>query len=517
LALAVSAVQGPVAFASKAPKPAIKGLKASSASVPSGGTVVVSGSVTGASSCRLSSKRPVPGLPESFSCSSGSIDQEVAMPQNAGKKAVSYVLTVVASGPTRSSKSVVRVSVKSAPQLSTATSISVGFYDACAVLSTGHVQCWGNNLYGQTGDGTDGWAHQDVPVEVLNIADAKEVTVGFAHACALLTTGHVECWGFDEAGTLGDGNLVGPDVCMTEKRCSLAAVEVQGVTDAVQIGGSPTDPLLGGGSCVLLSTGRVECWGPNGAGDLGTGSAPPALYHSNVPLEVAGIGDAVQLSSNSPCVVLSTGHVECWGFGAAGELGDGYVGHDVPGPEQVHSSDVPVEASGITDAVQVNGACAVLANGHLDCWGRNRSGELGDGTTTGPEVCSDPGEMACSTVPVEASGVTGVSQVARGWEHTCALSTGGDVECWGSNWYGQLGNGEEEPNRQDLSLTPVHVIEITHATQIATNGDSTCALLAEGRVKCWGDGSDGQLGFGKLSPAQEEDFTTATPFEVAGL
>jgi alpha-tubulin suppressor-like RCC1 family protein len=436
------------------------------------------------------------------------------MPQNAGKKAVSYVLTLVASGPTRSSKSVVRVSVKSAPLLSKATSISVGFYGACAVLNTGHVECWGTNLYGEAGDGTDGWAHKNVPVEVLNITDAKEVNAGPGHACALLTTGHVECWGIDEGGQLGDGNLVGPDVCMTEKHCSLAAVEVQGVTDAVQIGGNPTDQNGGSGSCALLSTGHVECWGPNWSGDLGVGSAPPEFFQSVVPMEVVGISDAVQLSSNSPCVVLSTGHVECWGFGATGQLGDGYVGHGVPGSEQVHSSDVPVEASGITDAVQVNGACAVLANGHVDCWGRNSSGELGDGIDSGPEVCG--AETACSTVPVDASDVSGVSQVARGWEHTCVLVSG-EVECWGSNWYGQLGNGEEEPKREDLSLTPVHVIELTDASEVSATGISTCALLADGRVKCWGDGTYGQLGFGKLTKAQEEDFTTATPFEVAGL
>jgi alpha-tubulin suppressor-like RCC1 family protein len=102
-------------------------------------------------------------------------------------------------------------------------------------------------------------------------------------------------------------------------------------------------------------------------------------------------------------------------------------------------SATPVAVAGLTGATAISGSCALLAAGTVQCWGWNESGQLGDGTTTGPESCADA--SACSTTPVAVSGLTGVTSVSAGGETACVLLAAGTVQCWGDNTLGQLGNG----------------------------------------------------------------------------
>ena len=169
-----------------------------------------------------------------------------------------------------------------------------------------------------------------------------------------------------------------------------------------------------------------------------------------------------------------------------------------------------MEALGISDAAQVDGTCALLLTGHVDCWAENTYGQLGDGTNSGPEEC---GSLPCSTIPVEVLGLTEASEVAQGQSHACALLTDGHVECWGSNANGLLGDGKDEFGT--LSTTPVQVVEIPDAIQIAAGANYTCALLPGGHVKCWGEGTYGQLGSRKIG--KDETFSTGTPVEVVGI
>jgi alpha-tubulin suppressor-like RCC1 family protein len=308
--------------------------------------------------------------------------------------------------------------------ISNATAISGAGNNSCALLSTNRVDCWGENQWGQLGN--DSNESSSIPVAVSGLTNATAVAAGWNTSCALLSTGHVECWGSNSSGALGDGTTTGPEDCYNEP-CSKTPVPVSEITNATAIAAGY------GHLCALLSTGHIECWGVGSYGDLGNG----AKEGSSVPVAVSEIANAtaVSVSDSGTCALLSTGHIDCWGYGLNGELGNGTFGE----------STTPVEVSGVTNATAISAGdqdvCARLTTGSIECWGRNNYGQLGDGTDTGPEKCLGQG---CSDKPVAVSEVTNATAVSSSYLDTCALLSGGDVDCWGANEAGHLGFRETE-------------------------------------------------------------------------
>jgi len=406
-----------------------------------------------------------------------------------------------------------------------AEAVESGLDESCAIVGTGGVDCWGYNGDGGLADGSStgpdacgASACSTMPVPVSGITTAGSISTGGA-PCALLSGGGIDCWGSNSLGALGDGTSTGPDTCGSSP-CSTAPVAVSGITSAKQI--SAGGELPGGSefACAVLSGGTVECWGKANAGELGDGSytGPDSCgvletACSTSPVAVSGITTATEVSAGGygACALLSSGHVDCWGLSYAGELGN-----DSTGPDSCYDSNpcstTPVAVSGITTATEVSaggyGACALLSNRHVDCWGANGSGQLGDGTNTGPETCTDPGgSEPCSTTPVEVSGITNATQVAAAGsgEFSCALLSTGAVDCWGGNASGELGDGTTSG-----STSPVAVSGISDATQISAGSAIGCALISGGQVDCWGTNGDGELGNGTTT---ESD----SPVAVTGL
>jgi alpha-tubulin suppressor-like RCC1 family protein len=301
--------------------------------------------------------------------------------------------------------------------------------------------------------------------------------------CALLSTGRVDCWGANGSGQLGNGTATESDV----------PVAVLGITDAKAVA-SDND---GNSFCAVLSTGHMKCWGDNTDGELGNGTTTT----SDIPVAVKNITAATAVvggafgGAEGFCALLSTSHVDCWGYNADGELGNGTT----------TNSDVPVAVHQITNAASLisgyAGFCALLATSHVDCWGYNANGELGNGTTTN------------SDVPVAVAGITDATAVASATSGgtSCALLSTGHVKCWGNNDSGQLGNGT-----MTGSDVPVAVLGITDAKAVGgdNNAGSFCAVLSTGHMKCWGDGTNGQLGNGAMTtfsvPVSVKNVTTAT-------
>ncbi|ATQ66633.1 MULTISPECIES: regulator of chromosome condensation RCC1 [Methylosinus] len=354
-----------------------------------------------------------------------------------------------------------------------------GSYHTCVLGAASDVQCWGDNSYGQLGDGTITDRYSPVAVSGLS-SGVLAIVAGAHHTCALTAAGAVACWGPNYFGMLGDGTGVQ----------RLTPVAVQGLSSgvvAIAAGGLHT--------CALTIAGAVKCWGSNAKGQLGDGTK----LDRYVPVAVQGLSSgvvAIAAGAEHSCALTSVGAVKCWGSNEAGAVGDGTSGYHL-------YRLVPVAVSGLSrDIVAIsagnNHTCALTAARAVKCWGLNTYGELGDGTTTSRNI----------PVPVSglSSGVVAISTGATS-QFNCALKGGGGVLCWGRNHFGELG---------DLSVTdrstPVAVAGHTRDVDaIALGKFHTCISIGSGIVRCWGRNNAGQLGDGTIanrrSPAPVPGFT----------
>jgi alpha-tubulin suppressor-like RCC1 family protein len=348
------------------------------------------------------------------------------------------------------------------------TSIAVGHADGCAILVSARAECWGDNFYGQLGDGTTRTSPR--PVAVRGLTGVFQVGIGLGHTCALVRSATVRCWGWNQSGQLGD----------VSRRSATLPQLVAGLhgVRAISVGFAH--------SCALLVNGTVRCWGWNQAGQLGDGTTSSRW----VPVGVAGLRDATQVAAGyaTTCALLRSRHVACWGANASGELGDGATRGTLH-PVLVHG------LGGVRSiSVGFASACAVLLTGRVECWGKNNYGQLGDGT------------LRSTPVPTMTKRLSGVAQASLGFGHTCAVLTSGTIRCWGWNGHGQLGTGTTTS-----ALEPVPSVTLSHVRQLAAGDDNTCALLSLGFVSCWGWNNDGQLGVGTTVELKRPPFAPTAP------
>lgn len=231
------------------------------------------------------------------------------------------------------------------------------------------------------------------------------------------------------------------------------------------------------GACVIAA-GGVDCWPVSG---------------SWRPVAIPGLGSgvtAIDGGGTHSCALTAAGDARCWGTNQYGELGDGTT----------TSSNTPVAVHGLPSppaaiTAGYHHTCALTSAGGVWCWGYNLYGQLGDGTTTS------------STTPVAVQGLPSQPiAISAGGFHTCALTSAGEVWCWGRNDYGELGDGTTTQRE-----TPVQVAGLASAaTTIAAGGLHTCALTATKTLQCWGYDGYGELGDGTTT-------NSSTPVSVTGL
>lgn len=308
----------------------------------------------------------------------------------------------------------------------------------CALLLFGAVACWGDNQYGQLGNGEAGYGLMNPqPTYLPTIDDAISISAGTQHVCAVHRSGAVSCWGFNYHGQLGDGSTVD----------SPTPVTVDGIDNAIAVSAGYSH------TCAILDTGRLMCWGANESYQLGDGT----LDWSPTPVEVttsdgSALQGVVAVETSSlffdtdwavghTCALLSDHSLVCWGYNEYGQVGNGDDDWlDVPTPTTV-LEDVASIGLGLYHS------CAVLTDGSTWCWGDNSYGQLGDITDEG---AFGPSNVPIPVVDVGGTGnltgmgfVVGGGHMRDGWPsgHTCALRNDNSaIVCWGGNNDGQLGN-----------------------------------------------------------------------------
>jgi len=379
--------------------------------------------------------------------------------------------------------------------LSGAVAISASGDQTCVLVAGGSVKCWGANGSGQLGDNTT--TDRLTPVSVSGLSGSVSIATGDSHSCASVSDGSVKCWGANGFRQLGDNTTTDRLTPVTVIGVSPVAVWSAGV------GGSFT-PIVSttgdGARSVTSSTTAVCTVGTSGVVSflkLGTCTLVARVAASSSYKARDGIAQSfmikgtptavtqISAGSGSGCVLITGGMVKCWGNNSYGQLGDdSLTSRLTPVSVKELTQDFSLkDLSGVSSISVSDGyACALLTSGKVKCWGKNSSGQLGDGSSTN------------RLTPVLVKDLSGVAAISTGQKHACALLTGGKVKCWGFNISGQVGDGST-----GYRLTPVLVKDLSGVAAISAGGSQSCALLTGGTVKCWGFNISGQVGDGSTT------------------
>jgi alpha-tubulin suppressor-like RCC1 family protein len=261
---------------------------------------------------------------------------------------------------------------------------------------------------GQLGSGE--FDNADTPVPVALSSTVTSMAVALASTCVALASGDLACWGLNEHGEFGNGeggnNVIEP-----------SPVEVSL--------GFPIDQVSGtyGHTCVRLTIAEAACFGYNLDGQLGNGTQDD----STTPVGVMGEGVQEIVAGDGHTCGRTGAGLACWGSNNNGQLGLGSTGPDV-----LTETAVTAVADVTRIELSDNFSCIVDTSDELVCWGRNVEGEMGNGQSG-----ANTWQLTPFTVPIGP-----IVDVALGYRHTCALTTGGEVLCWGLNNHGQLGTGD---------------------------------------------------------------------------
>jgi len=327
--------------------------------------------------------------------------------------------------------------------------LDTGVYGTCAVRRSGAVLCWGSDPKREL--------ERPVPTPIGAINDAEQVSTHMFSA-AVTRSGKLLWWGVRRNAvdaipfltkspiSVATGVSIGFDVCWIENhrdaRCAygLKGVSIKSVRQ-VSLG-----ELHG---CVLHHDGEVSCWGNNFFSQVNDSGKEVIL-----PVRIAGLKDVVQISAGKThtCALLANGTVACWGSNRAGELG--------------HPQEDPIPTPALSTS-------PTPAGGRED--------------DQAPERSCAPQNPSPLPVPFLQSAI----DVSSGSAFTCAVLQNHEVQCWGSNYRGVLGD------RSGVSTTrPVTVKRLGPARRVSAGANHVCALLLTGQVACWGDNGYWQLGDG---------------------
>lgn len=349
-------------------------------------------------------------------------------------------------------------------------------YDTCGLATSNEAYCWGgpSGFYDPFPLADSIAPNSAVPVRVSGGRHFTSISVGGLSRCALDAEGKAYCWGANQRGEVGDGSHLakrGPSAVSGGFRWRM-----------ISAGGAHT--------CAISSDRKAYCWGNEFRGALGNGresfttSPEPTAVLSELTF------DSVYAGSGTSCALTGQGNAYCWGVNDYGRLGDGKP------PEAGKELATPslVVGGHLFSSLSMGGAhvCGLTFDASAYCWGWNRYGQLGNGSTDH------------SSTPVAVGGSLRWRLITSGEFHSCGLTQDSALYCWGNNTYGQFGNGSiSDASSPQLIAAPGTYVHVT------AGGRHTCGVTVVASAFCWGYGEFGQLGNGRFAD-------NPRPTQVAG-
>lgn len=358
-------------------------------------------------------------------------------------------------------------------------SLTGGGFHTLAVKSDGTLWAWGWNGEGELGTGTAssvGCECFPSPVQVLSMSSVTGAAAGEFHSIARRADGTVWAWGDNIEGELGNGTQT-----LTGCDCNALPTQIAGMVTVTAVGAMEYDSLA------LKSDGTVWGWGEQDQAQLGsTPSSPNCGACVDTPSLIVGLTGITAISGggNHGLALKSDGTVWGWGHDTAGQ-----VGIDPP-PSSGANVATPTQVPGLTHVIAVAGghdhSLALKSDGTVWAWGDNGYGELGNDTTTG------------GSTPVKVQDLTDVIAIAAGWRDSVALRSDGTVWTWGADIDGELGNGTEDRGTTNNTYhsVPVEATGLSGVTAVSSGDSHNLALRLDGAPWVWGFNGDGEVGNG---------------------
>ena len=277
-------------------------------------------------------------------------------------------------------------------------------------------------------------------------------------------------------------------------------VDDEDIPTRIGINSDWTHISLGGDHTCGINSGKLFCWGHNGSGQLGDGTngadSDDVSTNKNIPTRIGINSDWTHISlGDAHSCGINSGKLFCWGHNGSGQLGDGTNGVDIT--DTSADKNIPTAVANDSDWTHISlggdHTCGIRNNGELFCWGANETGQLGDGTNG-----ADRDDISADkNIPTRIGNNSDWRDISLGWGHTCGIRNNGELFCWGYNSSGQLGDGTSRVDDEDISTDkniPTRIGNNSDWQHISLGGYHTCGIRNNGELFCWGHSTNGPLG-----------------------
>ena len=376
----------------------------------------------------------------------------------------------------------VRVGVENKERYILGKQSSASFYHSCAIALNGRAYCWGSGNSGKLGNGSTASSRVPVAVNtsgVLAGKTIKQISAGENHTCAIASDNRAYCWGSNKNGQLGNGSTADSNVPV--------AVNMSGALAGKTIKQMSVEFST---SCVVASDNRAYCWGSNKNGQLGNGSTADSRVPVAVNTSGVLVGKTIKEVTTGgfhTCALDTSSKMYCWGLNSSGRLGGGLTSIMSNVPVAVNMSGALAGKTIKQMSVEFSTSCVVASDNRAYCWGSNKNGQLGNGSTADSRV----------PVAVNMSGALAgktIKQILAGGDHGCVVASDDKMYCWGLNNNGELGNNSSVSSSVPVAVNTDGVLAGKVIKQMSAGFSNTCAVDSGYGIYCWGYNSNGQLG-----------------------